>query len=339
MLDKVNELILEVKAFKANSKEEVESFRIKYLGSKGILKDLFGEFKNVENSLKKEIGQALNSLRSAAADKVNELKDAFESATESQSSYGDLTRPAEPIPLGARHPISIVKNRIVEVFNRIGFTISEGPEIEDDWHNFTALNLPEYHPARDMQDTFFIEKNPDLLLRTHTSSVQTRYMENNTPPIRTLSPGRVFRNEDISARSHCIFHQIEGLYIDTDVSFADLKQTLLYFTKEMFGKSKIRLRPSFFPFTEPSAEVDIYWGLETETDYKITKGTGWLEIMGCGMVDPNVLKNANIDPTKYSGYAFGMGIERIAMLLYQIPDIRMFYENDIRFLEQFKSVL
>jgi phenylalanyl-tRNA synthetase alpha chain len=339
MLDKVNELIGEVRAFKANSKEEVESFRIKYLGSKGILKDLFGEFKNVENSLKKEIGQALNSLRSAATDKVNELKDAFEIATESQSSYGDLTRPSEPIPLGARHPISIVKNRIVEVFNRIGFTISEGPEIEDDWHNFTALNLPEYHPARDMQDTFFIEKNPDLLLRTHTSSVQTRYMENNTPPIRTLSPGRVFRNEDISARSHCIFHQIEGLYIDTDVSFADLKQTLLYFTKEMFGKSKIRLRPSFFPFTEPSAEVDIYWGLETETDYKITKGTGWLEIMGCGMVDPNVLKNANIDPTKYSGYAFGMGIERIAMLLYQIPDIRMFYENDVRFLEQFKSVL
>ncbi len=339
MLDKVNELIGEVKAFKANSKEEVESFRIKYLGSKGVLKELFGEFKNVENSLKKEIGQALNSLRSAATDKVNELKDAFESATESQSSYGDLTRPAEPVSLGARHPISIVKNRIVEVFNRIGFTISEGPEIEDDWHNFTALNLPEYHPARDMQDTFFIEKNPDLLLRTHTSSVQTRYMENNTPPIRTLSPGRVFRNEDISARSHCIFHQIEGLYIDTDVSFADLKQTLLYFTKEMFGKSKIRLRPSFFPFTEPSAEVDIYWGLETETDYKITKGTGWLEIMGCGMVDPNVLKNANIDPTKYSGYAFGMGIERIAMLLYQIPDIRMFYENDVRFLEQFKSVL
>jgi phenylalanyl-tRNA synthetase alpha chain len=339
MLDKVNELIGEVKAFKADTKEEVESFRIKYLGSKGVLKELFGEFKSVENSLKKEIGQALNTLRSAATEKVNELKDSLEDATESENSYGDLTRPAEPIQLGARHPISIVKNRIVEVFNRIGFTISEGPEIEDDWHNFTALNLPEYHPARDMQDTFFIEKNPDLLLRTHTSSVQTRYMENNTPPIRTLSPGRVFRNEDISARSHCIFHQVEGLYIDTDVSFADLKQTLLYFTKEMFGKSKIRLRPSFFPFTEPSAEVDIYWGLETETDYKITKGTGWLEIMGCGMVDPNVLKNANIDPTKYSGYAFGMGIERIAMLLYQIPDIRMFYENDVRFLEQFKSVL
>ncbi len=339
MLDKVNELIGEVKDFKATSKEEVEAFRIKYLGSKGVLKDLFNDFKTVENGLKKEVGQALNGLRTVATEKVNELKNSFENNEENNSFYGDLTRPSEPIELGSRHPISIVKNQIVEVFSKIGFTVSEGPEIEDDWHNFTALNLPEYHPARDMQDTFFIEKDPDLLLRTHTSSVQTRYMENNKPPIRTLSPGRVFRNEDISARAHCIFHQIEGLYIDTDVSFADLKQTLLYFTKEMFGKSKIRLRPSYFPFTEPSAEVDIYWGLETETDYKITKGTGWLEIMGCGMVDPNVLKNANIDPTKYSGYAFGMGIERIAMLLYQIPDIRMFYENDVRFLEQFKSVL
>ena len=339
MLDKVKELIGDVKAFNASTKEEVEQFRIQYLGSKGVLKDLFNDFKDVENHLKKDIGQALNQLRGAATDKVNELKNSFENTAESKSIYGDLTRPSEPINLGARHPISIVRNQIVEVFDRIGFTVSEGPEIEDDWHNFTALNLPEYHPARDMQDTFFIEKDPDLLLRTHTSSVQTRYMENNTPPIRTLSPGRVFRNEDISARAHCIFHQIEGLYIDNDVSFADLKQTLLYFTKEMFGKSKIRLRPSYFPFTEPSAEVDIYWGLETETDYKITKGTGWLEIMGCGMVDPNVLKNANIDPTKYSGYAFGMGIERIAMLLYQIPDIRMFYENDVRFLEQFKSVL
>lgn len=339
MLDKVKELIGDVKAFNATTKDEVEQFRIQYLGSKGVLKDLFNDFKNVENDLKKDIGQALNQLRGAATEKVNELKNSFEDTAESKSIYGDLTRPSEPINLGARHPISIVRNQIIEVFDRIGFTVSEGPEIEDDWHNFTALNLPEYHPARDMQDTFFIEKNPDLLLRTHTSSVQTRYMENNKPPIRTLSPGRVFRNEDISARAHCIFHQIEGLYIDTDVSFADLKQTLLYFTKEMFGKSKIRLRPSYFPFTEPSAEVDIYWGLETETDYKITKGTGWLEIMGCGMVDPNVLKNANIDPTKYSGYAFGMGIERIAMLLYQIPDIRMFYENDVRFLEQFKSVL
>ncbi|PIE99229.1 MAG: phenylalanine--tRNA ligase subunit alpha [Polaribacter sp.] len=333
----------EVNAFSGANLEEIEAFRIKYLGSKGILKNLFAEFKNVPNEQKKEFGQSINQLKQSAEKKVADLKEKIENATEEKGVYGDLTRPAEPIELGSRHPISIVKNQIVEVFNRIGFTISEGPEIEDDWHNFTALNLPAHHPARDMQDTFFINKSDkveeDILLRTHTSSVQTRYMENNEPPIRTISPGRVFRNEDISARAHCIFHQVEGLYIDTDVSFADLKQTLLYFTKEMFGKSKIRLRPSYFPFTEPSAEVDIYWGLETETDYRITKGTGWLEIMGCGMVDPNVLKNCNIDPTKYSGYAFGMGIERIAMLLYQIPDIRMFYENDVRFLEQFKSVI
>lgn len=339
MLDKVKELIGDVAAFKATSKEEVEAFRIKYLGSKGLLKGLFREFKTIDAHLRKDVGQALNTLKKAAEAKVMVLNDGLASSVEEKGIYGDLTRPSEPIQLGARHPISLVRNQIIEVFNHIGFTVSEGPEIEDDWHNFTALNLPEYHPARDMQDTFFIEQNPDLLLRTHTSSVQVRYMENNTPPVRTISPGRVFRNEDISARAHCIFHQVEGLYIDTDVSFADLKQTLLYFTKEMFGKSKIRLRPSYFPFTEPSAEVDIYWGLETETDYRITKGTGWLEIMGCGMVDPNVLKNANIDPVKYSGYAFGMGIERIAMLLYQIPDIRMFYENDVRFLKQFKSVL
>lgn len=339
MLDKVKELIVEVAAFNAVTKEDVETFRIKYLGKKGVLNDLFAEFKNIAPSERKEFGQVLNTLKTVAQDKVNELKDTLENTNEQKGVYGDLTRPEEPIELGARHPISIVRNKIIDVFSRIGFMVSEGPEIEDDWHNFTALNLPEYHPARDMQDTFFIEKNPDILLRTHTSSVQVRYMENHKPPIRTISPGRVFRNEDISARAHCIFHQVEGLYIDTDVSFADLKQTLLYFTKEMFGKSKIRLRPSYFPFTEPSAEVDIYWGLETETDYKITKGTGWLEIMGCGMVDPNVLKNANIDPEIYTGYAFGMGIERIAMLLYQIPDIRMFYENDIRFLKQFKSVL
>ena len=257
--------------------------------------------------------------------------------TVSQGNHGDLSRPGFPLELGARHPLSLVKNRIVDIFSQIGFNISEGPEIEDDWHNFTALNLPEYHPARDMQDTFFIQTDPDILLLTHTSSVQVRYMENNQPPIRTISPGRVFRNEAISARAHCIFHQVEGLYIDKNVSFADLKQTLLYFTKALFGKSKIRLRPSYFPFTEPSAEVDIYWGLETETDYRITKGTGWLEIMGCGMVDPNVLKNCNIDHEKYSGYAFGMGIERIAMLLYQIGDIRLFFENDVRFLSQFQS--
>ncbi len=338
MLDKVNKLITDVKAFKTTSKDEIEAFRIKYLGSKGLLKELFNEFKQVDNSLKKDIGQALNNLRNSASNKVDELKDDLDQNTEQKFVFGDLTRPSEAIELGSRHPISLVKNRIVEIFSRIGFNVSEGPEIEDDWHNFTALNLPEHHPARDMQDTFFIETKPDILLRTHTSSVQVRYMENNKPPIRTISPGRVFRNEDISARAHCIFHQVEGLYIDTDVSFADLKQTLLYFTKEMFGKSKIRLRPSYFPFTEPSAEVDIYWGLETEIDHKITKGTGWLEIMGCGMVDPNVLKNANIDAEKYSGFAFGMGIERIAMLLYQIPDIRMFYENDVRFLKQFKSV-
>jgi phenylalanyl-tRNA synthetase alpha chain len=339
MLDKVKELIAEVKAFNATTKDEVETFRIKYLGSKGLLKSLFAEFKNVDAELRKDFGQALNTLKKSAEKKVAELNESLESSTAENSFYGDLTRPSEPINLGSRHPISLVKNKIIEVFNRIGFTVSEGPEIEDDWHNFTALNLPEHHPARDMQDTFFIEQDPDILLRTHTSSVQVRYMEENQPPIRTISPGRVFRNEDISARAHCIFHQVEGLYIDTGVSFADLKQTLLYFTKEMFGKSKIRLRPSYFPFTEPSAELDIYWGLETETDYRITKGTGWLEIMGCGMVDPTVLKNANIDPAKYSGYAFGMGIERIAMLLYQIPDIRMFYENDKRFLEQFKSVI
>ena len=339
MLDKVKEPIGEVKAFNGATKDEIEIFRIKFLGKKGLLSNLFVEFKNVAPAERKDFGQALNTLKNLALEKVAQLKDNLENLTEQKDMYGDLTRPSEPIELGSRHPISLVRNKIIDVFSRIGFTVSEGPEIEDDWHNFTALNLPEYHPARDMQDTFFIEKKPDILLRTHTSSVQVRYMENHKPPIRTISPGRVFRNEDISARAHCIFHQVEGLYIDTDVSFADLKQTLLYFTKEMFGKSKIRLRPSYFPFTEPSAEVDIYWGLETETDYKITKGTGWLEIMGCGMVDPNVLKNANIDSEVYSGYAFGMGIERIAMLLYQIPDIRMFYENDVRFLEQFKSVL
>ncbi len=339
MKEKINGLLQEIAAFNTDNPEQIEAFRIRFLGSKGILKQLFADFKNVDPAAKKEIGQALNTLRNEATAKVENLKNSLEHKTQDKKRYGDLTRPGEPIILGSRHPISIVKNQILDVFSRVGFTVSEGPEIEDDWHNFTALNLPEYHPARDMQDTFFIEQDPDILLRTHTSSVQVRYMENHQPPIRTISPGRVFRNEDISARAHCIFHQVEGLYIDTGVSFADLKQILLYFTKEMFGKSRIRLRPSYFPFTEPSAEVDIYWGLETETDHKITKGTGWLEIMGCGMVDPNVLKNAGIDPDKYTGYAFGMGIERIAMLLYQIPDIRMFYENDIRFLEQFKSVI
>jgi phenylalanyl-tRNA synthetase alpha chain len=337
MIDKIKEYIAEADAFQTDNRETLEQFRIKYLGSKGLLKDLFSEFKNVPNDQKKEFGQVINTLKTTCEDKIKTIQEALESKVENVGVYGDLSRPAEPVVIGSRHPISIVKNQIIDIFSTIGFNVSEGPEIEDDWHNFTALNLPEYHPARDMQDTFFIQTNPDVLLRTHTSSVQVRYMENNKPPIRTISPGRVFRNEAVSSRSHCIFHQVEGLYIDKEVSFADLKQTLLYFTKEMFGKSKIRLRPSYFPFTEPSAEVDIYWGLKTETDYRITKGTGWLEIMGCGMVDPNVLKNCSINPDEYNGFAFGMGIERIAMLLYQIGDIRMFYENDVRFLEQFKS--
>jgi phenylalanyl-tRNA synthetase alpha chain len=337
MIDKIKQHIEEAKAFNDKNKESLEQFRVKYLGSKGLLKELFTEFKNIPNDQKKDFGQVINTLKAVAEEKVRVIQEELESKEEIKGMFGDLTRAAEPVIIGSRHPISIVKNQIIDIFANIGFNVSEGPEIEDDWHNFTALNLPEYHPARDMQDTFFIQTNPDVLLRTHTSSVQVRYMENNKPPIRTISPGRVFRNEAVSSRSHCIFHQVEGLYIDKDVSFADLKQTLLYFTKEMFGKSKIRLRPSYFPFTEPSAEIDIYWGLKTETDYRITKGTGWLEIGGCGMVDPNVLKNCDINPEEFNGFAFGMGVERIAMLLYQIGDIRMFYENDVRFLEQFKA--
>ncbi len=339
MIDKIKEHISEVENFTADSNEAIETFRIKYLGKKGLLNEFFAEFKSVPNDQKKEFGQTINQLKLVATEKVNLLKETLESKIEETGKYGDLTRPGEAMALGSRHPISIVKNQIIDIFSRIGFNVSEGPEIEDDWHNFTALNLPEYHPARDMQDTFFIQTDPDILLRTHTSSVQVRYMENNQPPIRTISPGRVYRNEAISARSHCFFHQVEGLYIDKDVSFADLKQTLQFFTTELFGKSKIRLRPSYFPFTEPSAEVDVYWGLETETDYKMTKGTGWLEIMGCGMVDPNVLENCGIDPEVYSGFAFGMGIDRIALLLHQISDIRLLSENDVRFLEQFKSTL
>jgi len=339
MINQIDKYLAEVAAFTTKDLKELDEFRIKFISKKGILNQLFAEFKNVPNEEKKLFGQKINQLKQTATEKVNSIKETLENSSVEEASNLDTTRPGYPMEIGSRHPISIVKNEIIEIFKRIGFNVSEGPEIEDDWHNFTALNLPEYHPARDMQDTFFLQQNPDWLLRTHTSSVQTRYMEANQPPIRTISPGRVYRNEDISARAHCIFHQVEGLYIDKNVSFADLKQTLLYFTKEMFGKSKIRLRPSYFPFTEPSAEVDIYWGLETETDYRITKGTGWLEIMGAGMVDPNVLKNMNIDPEEYTGFAFGMGIERIAMLLYQIPDIRMFYENDLRFLEQFKPIV
>ena len=337
MIERIQKLIEEADSFTTNSLADLEAFRVKYLGKKGLLNGLFADFKSVPNDQKKAYGQAINTLKSTALEKVSTLKADLEANTTKTSAVGDLTRPGDPINIGGRHPISLVKNQIIDIFSRIGFNVSEGPEIEDDWHNFTALNLPEHHPARDMQDTFFIQTDPDILLRTHTSSVQVRYMENNAPPIRTISPGRVYRNEAISARSHCFFHQVEGLYIDKNVSFADLKQTLQYFTKELFGKSKIRLRPSYFPFTEPSAEVDVYWGLETETDYKLTKGTGWLEIMGCGMVDPNVLVNCGIDPKEYSGFAFGMGIDRIALLLHQINDIRLLSENDVRFLEQFKS--
>jgi phenylalanyl-tRNA synthetase alpha chain len=336
MTDKIEDLLLEVNNFNATSKDEVENFRIRFNGKKGVLNDFYEFLKTVPNDQKKDFGQKINSLKVAVNTKLEDLKNVSQSTLIFEKE--DLTRPGFPMNLGSRHPINLVKKRIIDIFKSIGFAVADGPEIEDDWHNFTALNLPEYHPARDMQDTFFIEQNPDILLRTHTSSVQIRYMENNEPPIRILSPGRVFRNEAISSRSHCIFHQIEGLYIDENVSFADLKQTIQFFTTELFGKSKIRLRPSYFPFTEPSAEIDVYWGLNSETDYRITKGTGWLEIMGCGMVDPAVLKNVNIDSEKYSGYAFGMGIERITMLLYQMSDIRMFFENDIRTLEQFKSL-
>ena len=335
LIDQIKTHLAEVEAFQSSDPKEIERFRIKFLGKKGILTGLFSAFKGVPNDRKKTFGQQLNALKVAATNKLEESKKTSGSKAKASTFSIDYSRPGQPIEVGGLHPISILRNQVIDIFSQIGFSLSTGPEIEDDWHNFTALNLPKHHPARDMQDTFFVQTNPDMLLRTHTSSVQVRHMEANTPPIRTLSPGRVFRNEDISARSHCVFHQVEGLYIDKNVSFADLKQTLMYFTKSLFGTSKIRLRPSYFPFTEPSVEVDIYWGLDTEADYRITKGTGWLEIMGCGMVDPNVLTNCKIDPAIYSGFAFGMGLERMAMLLYGIEDIRMFYENDIRFLQQF----
>jgi len=337
MISEIEKKIKEVKSFNPKDFKDLENFRIKYIGKKGFINHFFSEFKKVKSSDKKAYGLAINELKKLIIKKLEDLNSKFNSVNTSDLEKEDLTRPFSVLELGSRHPISIIRDKIIEIFYKIGFDVSEGPEIEDDWHNFTALNLPEHHPARDMQDTFFIEKNPDFLLRTHTSSVQIRHMENNNPPIRTISPGRVYRNEDISARSHCFFHQIEGLYIDKKVSFSDLKQTLIYFTKELFGKSKIRLRPSYFPFTEPSAEVDIYWGLNSETDYRITKGTGWLEIMGCGMVDPNVLENCKISSNDFSGFAFGMGIERITMLLYQIEDIRILYENDSRFINQFKN--
>ena len=338
MIEQITQNIKNIESFTSTSKDEIEKFRIKYLSKKGLVNFYFSEFKNVDNSKKKEYGLTINKLKISAQNKFNELN-SFLSSNLISTQLNDITRPGNSIEIGSKHPITIVKNRIIDIFSSIGYNVSEGPEIEDDWHNFTALNLPEHHPARDMQDTFFIQTNPDLLLRTHTSSVQVRYMENNKPPIRTISPGRVYRNEAISARSHCFFHQVEGLYIDENVSFADLKQTLEFFTTQLFGKSKIRLRPSYFPFTEPSAEVDVYWGLKNETDYKMTKGTGWLEIMGCGMVDPNVLDNCGIDSKKYSGFAFGMGIDRIALLLHQIKDIRLLSENDTRFIKQFKSTI
>ena len=335
MLERVENLKSQVEATSLTNKEEAEIFRLQYLSKKGAIQELFKAFREVPADQKKDFGAALNTLKELAETKHKAALEELETSAV-VGHNGDLTRPGLPQELGAIHPINAIKDEIVDIFKRIGFNVSEGPEVEDDWHNFTALNFPEEHPARDMQDTFFVQRNPDWALRTHTSSVQVRAMENTQPPIRTISPGRVFRNEAISARSHCIFHQIEGIYVDENVSFAELKQMILYFTKSMFGKSKLRFRPSFFPFTEPSAEVDFYWGLETETDYRITKGTGWLEIMGCGMVDPNVLENCNIDSEKHTGYAFGLGLERIAMLIYQIPDIRLFFENDIRFLNQFK---
>ena len=336
MKDKINSLLLEIKGLQPQSKEEVETLRIKYLSKKGVLNDLFGEFKNVPNEDKRVIGQLLNELKNTAQDKFAEMKAQFEDGNNAEKL--DLTRSAAAIDLGTRHPLSLVKNEIINIFARLGFTVSEGPEIEDDWHVFGALNFPPEHPARDMQDTFFIEKSPDILLRTHTSSVQSHVMSTQEPPIRVLCPGRVYRNEAISYRAHCFFHQVEGLYIDKNVSFADLKQALLYFAKEMFGEStQIRLRPSYFPFTEPSAEMDISCNLCGGEGCPFCKHTGWVEILGCGMVDPNVLKACGIDSKVYSGYAFGMGVERIANLKYQCKDLRMFSENDVRFLKQFES--
>ena len=337
MFSQIDELLKEVNSFSPKSKKELEAFRLKYLGKKGLLSSLFNGLKETATQDKKSAGLSINNLKNAVQNKINSHKNTFDQVI--KKSNIDTSRPVRLNSFGSRHPISLIKNQIIDVFKKIGFGISEGPEIEDDWHNFSALNLPKEHPARDMQDTFFLQTNPDLLLRTHTSSVQVRHMESVQPPIRTISPGRVYRNEVISARAHCLFHQIEGLYIDKHVSFADLKQTIMYFAKEMFGEeTKIRLRPSFFPFTEPSAEVDIYWGLKNESDYRITKGTGWLEILGCGMVDPNVLENCKINSKTYSGFAFGMGIERIAMLKYGVTDLRLFFENDVRFLKQFSSL-
>ncbi len=339
VFDLIASMQKEISAAAPANSEQLEQFRIRFLGSKNVIKPLFAEMKNVPNDRKKEFGQLLNSLKESAEEKFKSVQESFESNADEEYDL-DVTAPGFPLIQGTRHPISLAMERIINIFTKIGFVIAEDREIEDDWHNFTALNTPDDHPARDMQDTFYLQGSTEQLLRTHTSSVQTRVMTSHKPPIRIIAPGRVYRNETISARSHCQFHQIEGLYIDKNVSFADMKQTLLYFAREMYGPdTRIRMRPSYFPFTEPSAEVDVYWGLKDETDYRITKGTGWLEVLGCGMVDPAVLNNCGIDPEEYSGFAFGMGIERQAMLLHRIGDIRQFFENDVRFLKQFSAVL
>jgi phenylalanyl-tRNA synthetase alpha chain len=344
MLEKITNLLNEISSISVNNSDELELFRLKYLSKKGLLSELFEDFKNVPASEKKEMGQKLNLLKQNAQDKYNTLKDSIQDLDE-KPDEADLSKPAYPFSLGSRHPISIVRNELIDIFTRIGFTVSEGPEIEDDDHVFTKLNFAPEHPARDMQDTFYISRlspedsSPDdILLRTHTSSVQVRVMQNQKPPIRTISPGRVFRNEAISARAHCIFHQVEGLYIDENVSFADLRQTLLFFAREMFGKNtRIRLRPSYFPFTEPSAEMDVSCSICGGKGCNVCKHTGWLEVLGCGMVHPNVLEACNIDSKKYTGFAFGMGIERAAMLKFGVNDLRLYFENDLRFLDQFKS--
>lgn len=338
MDEKINALLEEINQYTVSNDDELEEYRMRFISRKSVVGDLFGEMKSVAPEQRKAMGVRLNELKNATQDKFKQLIADLEQqkAGQAASHVPDLTLPPVPGTLGAIHPLTQIRNRIVSIFERMGFNIAEGPEIEDDWHNFSALNFPPNHPAREMQDTFFIEKDPDMVLRTHTSSVQVRLMENQKPPIRAIMPGRVYRNEAISARAHCVFHQVEGLYIDRNVSFADLKQTLLHFARELYGKeTKIRLRPSFFPFTEPSAELDIYWGTKTEADRRVTKGTGWLEIGGCGMVDPNVLESCGIDSQEFTGFAFGMGIERMAMIKYQIKDLRLFTENDVRFLKQF----
>lgn len=340
LLEQIQNYKREIENLTPNGAESLEAFRIRFLGTKGIVKNLFTEMKNVPAGKKKEFGQILNEFKQLAETRYENWKQELGNNLSVGIDSKDLTLPGDPLPLGSRHPISLMRNRIIEVFNRLGFAVAEGPEIEDDWHNFTALNILEDHPARDMQDTFYIHQNPDWLLRTHTSNVQIREMEKGMLPIRIICPGRVYRNETISARSHCFFHQVEGLYIDENVSFADLKQTLYYFVQEMYGKDiKVRFRPSYFPFTEPSAEMDISCQLCKGEGCAVCKHTGWLEILGCGMVHPKVLENSNIDPEKYTGYAFGMGIERPAMLKYGITDIRLFSENDVRFLKQFTSAI